>query len=75
MEPHFYSGSYLQRIPMNKPVSAPDVITPQPPPDEPATAGDGAGTNAVQHKPDPRTDPIADGEHKHVSDTPYTRKV
>jgi hypothetical protein len=60
---------------MNKPASAPDVVVPPPPADEPATAGDGEGTNAVQHSPDPRADPVADGAHKHVSKTPYTRKV
>lgn len=60
---------------MNKPASAPDVVVPPPAPDEPASAGDGEGTNAVQHEPDPRADRIPDGEHKHVSSTPYTRKV
>jgi hypothetical protein len=60
---------------MNKPASAPDVIEPPPVPDEPVSAGDGEGTNAVQHRPDPTADPVADGERKHVSDTPYTRKV
>ena len=60
---------------MNKPASAPDVVVPPPPPDEPVTAGDGEGTNAVQHEPDPRADLVPDGERKYVSDTPYTRKV
>jgi hypothetical protein len=60
---------------MNKPASAPDVVVPPSLPDEPVTAGDGEGTNAVQHKPDPSADRIADGEHKHVPDTPYTRTV
>ncbi len=60
---------------MNKPASAPDVMPPVPAPDEPQTAGDGEGTNAVQHEPDPSADRVPDGEHKYVSDTPYTRKV
>ena len=61
---------------MNKPASAPDVIAPQPPPDEPASAGDGDGTNAVQHEVDPQADVIpGSGEHKYRPSTPYTRKV
>lgn len=60
---------------MNKPASAPDVVVPPPLEDEPQTAGDGEGTNAVQHEPDPAADPVPDGERKYVSDTPYTRKV
>jgi hypothetical protein len=35
----------------------------QPPEDE--------GTNAVQHRPDPRAEPIPDGEHKYVPRSPY----
>lgn len=58
---------------MNKPASAPDVMPPLPPPDEPVSAGDGEGTNAVQHKPDPRADPVPDGEHKYVPRTGYIR--
>lgn len=29
------------------------------------------GTNAVQHKPDPKAEPIPDGEHKYVPRSPY----
>jgi hypothetical protein len=29
------------------------------------------GTNAVQHRPDPRAEPIPDGEHKYVPRSPY----
>lgn len=35
----------------------------QPPQDE--------GTNAVQHRPDPKAEPIPDGEHKYVPRSPY----
>jgi hypothetical protein len=31
----------------------------------------GEGTNAVQHQPDPRAEPIPDGEHKYVPRSPY----
>ena len=34
-----------------------------------APAGD--GTNAVQHRPDPKAEPIPDGEHKYVPRSPY----
>ena len=60
---------------MNKPASEPDVITSLPQTEEPESAGDGEGTNAVQHEPDPSADRVPDGEHKYVSNTPYTRKV
>jgi hypothetical protein len=29
------------------------------------------GTNRVQHRPDPRAEPIPDGEHKYVPRSPY----
>lgn len=29
------------------------------------------GTNAVQHQPDPKAEPIPDGEHKYVPRSPY----
>lgn len=32
---------------------------------------EGEGTNAVQHKPDPKAEPIPDGEHKYVPRSPY----
>ncbi len=31
----------------------------------------GEGTNAVQHRPDPKAEPIPDGEHKYVPRSPY----
>lgn len=31
----------------------------------------GEGTNAVRPKPDPRAEPIPDGEHKYVPRSPY----
>jgi len=37
----------------------------RPPPPE------GEGTNAVQQKPDPKAEPIPDGEHKYVPRSPY----
>ena len=33
-------------------------------------AGD-EGSNAVQHRPDPKAEPIPDGEHKYVPRSPY----
>lgn len=30
------------------------------------------GTNAVEHEPDPKAQPIPDGEHKYVRRSPYT---
>ena len=36
--------------------------------------GDGnrdEGTNAVQHRPNPKAEPIPDGEHKYVPRSPY----
>jgi len=29
------------------------------------------GSNAVQHQPDPKAEPIPDGEHKYVPRSPY----
>ena len=29
------------------------------------------GTNAVQQRPDPKAEPIPDGEHKYVPRSPY----
>jgi len=34
-------------------------------------AQDDEGTNAVQHRPDPKAEPIPDGEHKYVPRSPY----
>ena len=31
----------------------------------------GEGTNTVQHRPDPKAEPIPDGEHKYVPRSPY----
>lgn len=56
---------------MNKPASAPDVIPPRVVP-EPATTDEAEGTNAVQHEPNPKADPLPSGEHKHVPRSPYT---
>lgn len=33
--------------------------------------GEGDGSNAVQHRPDPKAEPIPDGEHKYVPRSPY----
>lgn len=30
------------------------------------------GSNAVEHEPDPKAEPIPDGEHKFVRRSPYT---
>lgn len=32
---------------------------------------EGEGTNAVQQRPDPKAEPIPDGEHKYVPRSPY----
>jgi hypothetical protein len=32
---------------------------------------EGEGSNAVQHRPDPKAEPIPDGEHKYVPRSPY----
>jgi len=37
----------------------------------PARDADGEGTNTVQHHPDPKAEPIPDGEHKYVPRSPY----
>jgi len=37
-------------------------------PPEPAES---EGSNAVQHRPDPKAEPIPDGEHKYVPRSPY----
>ena len=29
------------------------------------------GSNSVQHRPDPKAEPIPDGEHKYVPRSPY----
>jgi len=36
-----------------------------------AKGGAEDGTNAVRHRPDPRAEPIPDGEHKYVPRSPY----
>jgi hypothetical protein len=33
--------------------------------------GAGDGSNAVQQRPDPKAEPIPDGEHKYVPRSPY----
>lgn len=30
------------------------------------------GSNAVEHEPDPRAEPIPDGEHRYIRRSPYT---
>ena len=47
-----------------KPQAEPGRSRRRPPP------GD-EGTNAVQHRPDPKAEPIPDGEHKYVPRSPY----
>jgi murein L,D-transpeptidase YafK len=50
----------------------------QPPPkttdDKPASSpnDEERGTNAVEHEPDPKAQPLPDGEHKYVPKSPYT---
>ena len=49
---------------------------PKPQPEPPRSRrrppeGEGEGSNAVQHRPDPRAEPIPDGEHKYVPRSPY----
>jgi hypothetical protein len=37
-----------------------------------APAADEPGTNAVEHEPDPKAEPIPDGAHKYIRRSPYT---
>ncbi|RYY53567.1 MAG: hypothetical protein EOO24_64240 [Comamonadaceae bacterium] len=37
----------------------------------PGEGVEGEGTNAVQHRPAPKAEPIPDGEHKYVPRSPY----
>lgn len=43
----------------------------RPPAERPASE-DEPGTNAVEHEPDPKAQPIPDGEHRYVRRSPYT---
>jgi hypothetical protein len=36
------------------------------------TVDEEPGSNAAQHEPDPKAEPIPDGEHKYVRRRPYT---
>jgi hypothetical protein len=50
----------------------------QPPPKaaddkpSPAPTDEERGTNAVEHEPDPKAQPLHDGERKYVPKSPYT---
>ncbi len=53
------------------------MSTKQPPPQSaddkrPPPADEERGTNAVEHEPDPKAEPLPDGEHKYVPRSPYT---
>jgi hypothetical protein len=37
-----------------------------------APADEEPGSNAVEHEPDPKAEPIPDGEHKYIRRSPYT---
>jgi hypothetical protein len=37
-----------------------------------APADEEPGTNAIEHEPDPKAEPIPDGEHKYIRRSPYT---
>lgn len=50
----------------SKPKQQGDANRPRRPPPQ----GD-EGTNSVQHRPDPKAEPIPDGEHKYVPRSPY----
>ena len=52
----------------NKPAAPKDDDRPRPA----APGEDEPGSNAVEHEPDPRADPIPDGQHKYVRRSPYT---
>jgi hypothetical protein len=54
---------------MKTPQPAPQA---QPEPARPGPSGDDAGSNEVEHQPDPTAKPIPDGEHKYVKRSPYT---
>ncbi|HWI83905.1 hypothetical protein [Ramlibacter sp.] len=53
--------------PKQPPPDAKDEKLPKPPP-----ASEERGSNAVEHEPDPRADPIPDGDHPYVKRSPYT---
>ncbi len=53
-----------------KPASPKAAEDPQRPPDP--APGEERGTNAVEHKPDPKAEPLPDPEHKYVPRSPYT---
>ena len=38
----------------------------------PPRADDERGTNAVEHEPDPKAEPLPDGQRKYVPRSPYT---
>ena len=38
----------------------------------PKPADDERGSNAVEHEPDPKAEPMPDPEHKYVPRSPYT---
>jgi hypothetical protein len=38
---------------------------------QPRQRTDEDGTNATRHRPDPKAEPIPDGEHKYVPRSPY----
>jgi hypothetical protein len=48
------------------PKSADDKQRPQAPADEEP------GSNVVEHEPDPKAEPLPDGQHKYVPRSPYT---
>jgi hypothetical protein len=51
--------------PKTTPAKADDKQGPTPPDEDP-------GTNAVEHEPDPKAEPIPDGEHRYIPRSPYT---
>ncbi|MRD47808.1 hypothetical protein GHT07_11005 [Caenimonas koreensis DSM 17982] len=50
----------------------PKTTPPQPEHKPVHESGDDAGTNAVEHEPDPGAQPLPDGHHKYMPKSPFT---
>ena len=51
---------------------SPKQTPPQADEKQPPPTDQEPGSNAVEHKPDPKAKPLPDGEHKYVPRSPYT---
>jgi hypothetical protein len=55
---------------MSTPKAPPEAAKEKQP--DPAPGSDERGTNATEHEPDPKAEPLPDGEHKYKPRSPYT---